>query len=172
MARGTAGSRYLRQSSSERCLLPAMALCHAQRFPGHLESNLKGYRGSLSRCDKAQNCYLPPATLSLNNVRFELIPMFSLSFPKLRSRVMWRSQRVLTWIVLQARQSARPLPFLALSLLSGNLHFENHKVYKAERTGKIQLFKPSLGQNKTKSRGGKSERWVIRAESEAKPELN
>lgn len=82
VARGTAGPRYLRQSGSERCLLPAMALCHAQRFPGRLESSLKGHRSPLSLCDQAQNWYLPSATLSPNNVRFDLTPTFPSHVPR------------------------------------------------------------------------------------------
>lgn len=79
----------------------------------------------------------------------------------------------MTWIVLQTRQSARPLPFLALSHSSQGI--STLKIImstKAQRTGKIQLFDPFLGQNKPKSRGGENGQWVIRPESQAKPELN
>lgn len=95
VARGTAGPRYVRQSGSERCLLPAMALCHAQRFPGRLESNWKQHRGPLSRCDKALHGYPPQATQSPMEIGSH--PYFFQQTSR-SSRVTWGSLRVVSRI--------------------------------------------------------------------------
>lgn len=92
MAQGTAGPRYLRQSGSQRCLLPAVALCHAQRFPGRLESLLEG---SLPQWVKEQNRHAPPwpaSSVTPKGLRFCSTLIFPSNVLKLRPMLIRRTR--------------------------------------------------------------------------------
>lgn len=106
-------------------------------------------------CDKAQNRYIPSATLPPNNVRFHLTPTFSSNSLQLRSSLTRRSPRVVTRspkseLRRQTAPTAQSLPFLFSSPLHGISTLKIMKFSNTQSTLKIQ-FKTFLGQNKTKA---------------------